>query len=341
MLSNFTVTSTADTTATGTLRWAITQSDNTTGPNVIDFAITAAGAHTINLGSALPTITKPVTIDGTTQSGYTSSPVLAPVIVLNGSGAGTSTVGLNLTASAAGSTVKGLVIQDFSGSGVLINGGSADTISDDLIGLTAAGTAAASDGGDGVTIEGNATKNTISADVISGNIGSGIDITGSDTTGNVVTGNLIGTNVQGTHAVPNNGVAGVFISAGASHNTVGGTTAATRNIISANNGYGVYIYETSGNVVEGDYIGTDVSGTLALGNNEYGDGGFIYGSTGNTIASNDIGTGLSGSLYLGNYGFGVSLNNVSGNTVETNNIDNNGTYGVYLYVRGSEHAHRH
>ena len=197
MLSTFTVTSTADTTATGTLRWAITQSDKTTGPNAIDFAIGGTGVQTIELGSALPAITQPVTIDGTTQKGYASSPVLAPVIVLNGSGAGTSTVGLNLTASAAGCTVKGLVINDFGGSGALINGGSADTIIDDLIGLTAAGTAEASNGGDGVTIEGNATKNTIAADVISGNIGSGIDITGSGTTGNVVTGNLIGTNVQG------------------------------------------------------------------------------------------------------------------------------------------------
>ena len=60
----------------GSLRWAITQSDKTTGPNVIDFAISGTGVHTIDLGSALPAITEPVTIDGTTQSGYISSPVL-------------------------------------------------------------------------------------------------------------------------------------------------------------------------------------------------------------------------------------------------------------------------
>jgi parallel beta-helix repeat protein len=375
MLSTFTVTSTADTTATGTLRWAITQSNKTTGPNTIDFAISGTGVQTIDLGSALPAITQPVTIDGTTQSGYTSSPALAPVIVLNGSGAGTSTVGLNLTASAAGSTVKGLDIQDFSGSGVLINGGSADTITDDLIGLTAAGTAAASNGGDGVTIEGNAAKNTISADVISGNIGSGIDITGSGTTGNVVTGTLIGTNVQGAHAVPNNGGAGVFIWGGASHNTVGGTTAAARNvisgnnsetsgvaiespsnlvegnyigtdstgknavgngegvflgpgatgntiggttaaarnIISANNSYGVQIYNTSNNVVEGDFIGIDASGSLPLGNNEYGYGVTIYGSSGNTIGGTAAG---AGDVISGNTSYGVIIYSSSGNLVE-------------------------
>ena len=399
MLSTFTVTSTADTTATGTLRWAITQSDKTTGPNAIDFAIGGTGVQTIELGSALPAITQPVTIDGTTQKGYASSPVLAPVIVLNGSGAGTSTVGLNLTASAAGSIVKGLVINDFGGSGVLINGGSADTIIDDLIGLTAAGTAAASNGGDGVTIEGNATKVTISADVISGNIGSGIDITGSGTTGNVVTGNLIGTNVQGARAVPNNGGAGVFIQGGASHNTVGGTTAAARNvisgnnsetsgvaidspsnlvegndigtdstgkdavgngegvflgpgatgntiggttaaarnIISANNSYGVQIYNTSNNVVEGDFIGTDESGTLPLGNNEYGYGVYIYGSTGNTIGGTATG---AGDVISGNTSYGVMINSSTGNLVEGDLIGvtaagsaplGNGGDGVFVF----------
>lgn len=229
MLSTFTVTSTADTTATGTLRWAITQSDNTTGPSTVDFEIAGTGVQTINLTSALPAITRPVTIDGTSQMGYSSSPVLAPVIVLNGSGAGTSAVGLSLTSSATGTTVKGLVIEDFAGGGVVINGGSMDTITDELIGLTAAGTVAAPNGGNGVTIEGNATKNTISADVISGNIGSGIRITGTGTTGNVVTGNLIGTDVHGAHAVPNNGGAGVDIDGGASHNTVGGTTVAAQH----------------------------------------------------------------------------------------------------------------
>ncbi len=62
MLSTFTVTNKADTTATGTLRWAITQSNNTSGPNTINFAISGTGVHTLDLGSALPAITKPVTI---------------------------------------------------------------------------------------------------------------------------------------------------------------------------------------------------------------------------------------------------------------------------------------
>ena len=67
--------------------------------------------------------------------------------------------------------------------------------------------------------------------------------------------------------------------------------------------------------ISGNYTGVQIDGE----------------ATGNTIASNDIGTGLSGSLYLGNYGFGVALISVSGNTVEANNIDNNGAYGIYLY----------
>jgi titin len=376
MLSTFTVTSTADTAATGTLRWAITQSDKTTGPNMIDFKISGTGVQTINLTSALPQITQPVTIDGTTQAGYSASPVLAPVIVLNGAGAGASTNGLNLTASAAGSTIKGLVIENFKGNGVVVNGGSNDTISDDLIGLTAAGNAAAPNSGTGVVVEGNATGTKITADVISGNIGSGIYLTGSGTAANVVSGDLIGTDVHGAHALANNGGAGVDIDGGASHttiggttagagnvisgngsettgivigagsdnliegnfigtdatgknavgngegvllepgatfNTIGGTTAAARNIISANESYGVDIGATSDNVVEGNYIGTDVSGTLALGDDANGYGVLLSsGTTGNTIGGTVAG---AGDVISGNTSYGVAIYQASGNLI--------------------------
>ena len=52
---------------------------------------------------------------------------------------------------------------------------------------------------------------------------------------------------------------GVLIQGGATGNTIGGTTAAARNVISGNAVCGVYLIGqgTSGNVVEGDYIGTN------------------------------------------------------------------------------------
>src|ERR1043166_3265039 len=69
--ATFVVTSAADS-GTGTLREAVTSANgqaNSGGPDVIQFAISGAGAHTIQLLSPLPTIIDPVIIDGATQPG--------------------------------------------------------------------------------------------------------------------------------------------------------------------------------------------------------------------------------------------------------------------------------
>jgi hypothetical protein len=57
MLWTFTVTNTLHS-GTGSLRQAIINSDAATGPNTINFNISGSGVHTINLLSALPTITR-------------------------------------------------------------------------------------------------------------------------------------------------------------------------------------------------------------------------------------------------------------------------------------------
>ena len=61
-----------------------------------------------------------------------------PRIVVNGTSAGTTTVGLDLTAS--NTTVKGLAIDNFASDGVDVNSASKDSITDDYIGVTPAGT---------------------------------------------------------------------------------------------------------------------------------------------------------------------------------------------------------
>ena len=107
--------------------------------------------------------------------------------------------------------------------------------------------------------------------MISGNLGEGIDISGSGATSNFVAGNLIGTNAAGTAAVAN--YAGVEIDSGASGNLVGSSgagagDAAERNIISGNSFAGVWITGTGtdSNAVAGNYIGTDLTGMIALAN---------------------------------------------------------------------------
>jgi uncharacterized repeat protein (TIGR01451 family)/LPXTG-motif cell wall-anchored protein len=123
--------------------------------------------------------------------------------------------------------------------------------------------------------------------VISGNGWHGVYIRGSAASGNAVLGNLIGTDVTGTADLGNDQY-GVYI-ADAPNNTVGGTAAGARNVISGNGGLGVYIYGSgaSGNAVLGNLIGTDVTGTADLGNG--GDGVFVAGTgAGNVIGWNII-----------------------------------------------------
>ena len=59
---------------------------------------------------------------------------------------------------------------------------------------------------------------------------------------------------------------GIQIENGATGNDVGGTVAGARNVISGNGGPGVSIL-SDGNRVEGNYIGTDATGTQSISNN--------------------------------------------------------------------------
>ena len=95
-----------DGTGACTLRAAIEQSNATPARETIPFAI-GTGPRTIAPATALPTITNPVTIDATTQPGYAG----APLIALNGTGAGAGVDGLKVTAG--DTTIRGLVVNQF------------------------------------------------------------------------------------------------------------------------------------------------------------------------------------------------------------------------------------
>src|SRR5262249_25898803 len=102
------------------------QNPGTFGSNdTINFNINASGVQTINVGSdasaagiPLPTITKPVLIDGYSQPGTSlnnsaTSDDAVLLIELNGTSAGTAVNGLTLGTGSGGSTIKGLVINRF------------------------------------------------------------------------------------------------------------------------------------------------------------------------------------------------------------------------------------
>jgi hypothetical protein len=113
--------------------------------------------------------------------------------------------------------------------------------------------------------------------------GAGIHITGASASRNRIYGNFLGTDPTGTQALSNE--EGVEIDAGAVNNTIGGATAGAGNLISANLEYGVHITGdgTTGNLVLGNTIGTDITGTFTLGKNQVG------GQVGNGAANNTIG----------------------------------------------------
>jgi CSLREA domain-containing protein len=150
--------------------------------------------------------------------------------------------------------------------------------------------------------------------VIAGNTGYGIYILDSAT--NVVRGNYIGVKDDGLTALPNS--SGVYVS-NSTGNTIGGSTAGRRNVISGNTSNGVYVVGNE-NVVMGNYVGTDISGTVAIPN---GNIGVRIGNGGEAVSSGNIIGGSAagqGNLISGNGSYGIQavvsdLTTIQGNTI--------------------------
>ena len=267
--SSITVTNTNDD-GPGSLREAIEESNATTpGPNTITFAIPGAGPFTINVRSALPAITTPVIIDGTTQPNTTGD----PLVELNGAGAGADVDGL--TIQAGDSTVKGLAIDQFTGSGIVLEDLGGDVIQGNYLGTNASGNTAEGNILYGVLVD-NTPNNLIggigpgTGNVISGNALGGVYLGFAGSSGNQVEGNLIGTDATGAFAVPN-GLNGVFVD-NAPNNLIGGSVAGAGNVISGNDGNGVELFGKGStlNRVTGNLIGVNAKKTAALVNGKAG-----------------------------------------------------------------------
>jgi CSLREA domain-containing protein len=339
-----------------TLRAAIEQAnDLTASPGLdsihfnIDNTLFGAAPHTIQPTAAL-FITDPAVIDGTTEPDFADR----PIIELDGSAQGEYGFGLYLYTGSDGSTVHGLVINRF-WAGIIIDQASDTIIEGNYIGTDVSGTIDLGNYYLGIGIVGS--NNTIggttpgAGNVISGNDGCGIYIDGeydSSTSGNVVLGNYIGTNANGDAALGN--VRGVCV-VNAPNNTIGGAEAGAGNVISGNymDGVRIVYMSASGNVVLGNYIGTNASGDAAISNAGTGVmiedapnntvGGTVasarnlisgntrggiyigedeYGGTnanGNLVQGNYIGTNASGDAAIGNILFGVWIGNGSGNII--------------------------
>jgi hypothetical protein len=248
---------------------------------------------------------------------------------------------------------------DNEGVAIYDSGTTGNVVSGNYIGTDGSGAVDLGNTWDGIIIGLGAQANTVGPDnVISGNDADGVRIVNSGTMSNTVSGNLIGTDGSGTADLGNTSD-GVIIAWGARNNTVG-----PDNVISSNGQHGVFISEddTMGNVVSGNLVGTDVSGTADLGNskdgiligygaqdNTVGPDNVISGNdwhgieiyegdtTGNVVSDNRIGTDAAGTADLGNSQNGVSISaGAHGNTVGPDNvISGNNWNGVSIHDSGT------
>jgi hypothetical protein len=144
-----------------------------------------------------------------------------------------------------------------------------------------------------------------------------------------VYGNFIGTDATGTIAQPN-GI-GVFITGTANAVSVGEPSPAERNLISSNQ-VGVFLGPaTTGSAIDGNYIGTDITGMSALGSGTVGvaaegNGHFIRS---NLISGHTTGANASGVLLSNNAtDFDVSVNRIGTQRTGVGSIPNR--YGILL-----------
>jgi CSLREA domain-containing protein len=211
-----------------TLREAINAANIDSDFSTINFNIPGSGVHTISLTSVLPAVIAEVSINGYSQSGATENTETLTdnaviLIVVEGSAISDGpNDGFILDAN---SSISGLVISGFSGSGVQISeGGSGSSIAGNFIGTNAAGSAAAANG-IGIKIYGAfgtlvGCETAGERNIISGNAGDAVLITGGASI-NGVQGNFIGLAADGSSALGNTG-SGVVIS---SDPNVGGSVA--------------------------------------------------------------------------------------------------------------------
>jgi parallel beta-helix repeat protein len=318
----FTVTTVNDN-GVGSLRQAILDANASPGADTINFNIPGAGVQTIALTNALPNITNAVTINGYSQPGSSANTLtngdnavifvrLDGTKITNG-----SPIGLNFTSGANGSSLRGLAIVRFA-YGVQIYDASGVTIAGNWVGLDVDGIARGTTF-DGITIScpvfsqavNNVIGGTAPADrnVISGNR-NGVTFNTTSAANNFVLGNFIGTDPTGT--LPRGNLFAAVSIQSATNITIGGAANGARNLLAActgAGGAGVSAVGGGGHLIQGNLIGTDVSGQYDLGNSA--DGIFIQSAKDIRITGNQI---------ANNRANGIKLFSASGNVIENNLI---------------------
>jgi len=328
----------------GSLREKLTVANATPGNDVINFAIPGTSVQHIHLISPLPPLTDDagVTIDGYTQ--FLASPNTLAAgnnaflkIEIIGTEAGAQAIGIDVRSSA--NVIRGLVVNSFDRIGIAVQRGVGNRVIGCFVGTDPSGSQAAPNrAGILVIFNGKdpndpaATADTVigspspaDRNLVSGNLENGIaaDFLSSNT---VVQNNYVGTNAAGNAALAN-GSTGVLVTGPGT--IVGGPSAGAGNLISGN-GLGVGLGVAAQTFVQGNLIGTDVSGTAFIPNftgvrifySQFNTIGGVAQAARNVIAGNR-GTGIQ------IFGFATTNNAVSGNS-----IHDNGALGIDLDADG-------
>ncbi|MFK7840818.1 MAG: right-handed parallel beta-helix repeat-containing protein, partial [Sphingorhabdus sp.] len=336
------VTSTADTDTVGTLRYAINWSNSNPGADTISFDIAGTGPHPITTTSGLPTITDAgTTINGLSQTGAACGQLSDGTphnlqIFINGNG--TANNAFRITGADA--SISGMAVGNFQEKGLYVLNTNNALIECNYFGVEPDGSTASPLARSAITGASqfeSATNSVARNNLFSGNNDDAEDyglVIGPNTSDITIEGNIIGLNANGTAALAN-GATGLRINT-SSQVTVGGTTAAQRNIISGNGADGILLERSNNVYLLGNYIGVASNGTNSIGNGDDGldiddaDNITIGGTTAaarNIISGNDdegidvkngssniviqgnyVGTDAGGTLDLGNSGAGVQIN---------------------------------
>lgn len=284
------------------LRNAMLLANSQAGVNRVEFNINGGGPATILVTQLLPTITRPITIDGTTQPGYNGS----PLIEISGENAGPSADGIKIRAS--NTTIRGLVINQFRSTtdGQSQLGGNGIVIESDAL---------APNNGNNV-IQGNYLGTDINGAVDKGNDATGLNIFDSDLN------QIGGTEPDDGNLISGNGSAekvgaGIALIDG-NFNTFQGNIIGLNSLEAGRLGNSTGLFFTGGsNTFGGDepFAGNTVSGNGELvpddpGQRCFGRGMIIplginldtgeFVTSQNWLAGNRFGTSPDGNFPLGN-----------------------------------------
>lgn len=226
-----------------------------------------------------------------------------------------------------GSATDGNIILDNKGGGIQLLGNANDTIQGNYIGVKATGIDTLPNTDDGILLR--STSNVLiggdgegEGNIIGGQVKTGIYLDGSSVSDIHILGNFIGTNADTNQSLPNGN--GIEIRE-AQRVFIGGASPQSQNMISWNQNYGLYIYRTDSTVVSGNIINhnSDIFGDGSISHGA----GILINGTANTIGGSTID---SANTIRDNFGYGVKVENGTGNRIRSNRFSGNGRIAIDL-----------